>query len=193
METRIILLTALRRELAALRYAVPAARMQVIGPRAGKLHAIKALPEPGWLVVLAGLAGGLDPKLKAGDVVVDDSGKIFTSPEMVTAPAQKAELFARTGALAVDMEGDAVRAWAEAMRAKFLHVRAICDPADQVLDRGFIRLVTPTGGTRWVAAMGYALSHPLRIEAMMEIGKCSELALKNLARALPEIVAARAR
>jgi len=183
-ETRIILLTALRRELAALRHAVPATRMEVIGPGGGNLHAIEKLREPGWLVVLAGLAGALDPRLKIGDVIVDGGGKIFTSPNIVVSPAQKTEMFARTGSLAVDMEGDAVRAWANSMQAGFLHVRAISDRADQVIDPAYISLVTPSGGTRWAAAIGYAISHPARIAAMMRMAGESKLALQNLAREL---------
>lgn len=190
-ETRIILLTALRREMDLLRNAVPAAaRTHVIGPCARHLHAVGKLPEPGWLVVLAGLAGGLEPKLKSAAVVVDDGGKIFTAPGIIASPAQKAELFARTGALAVDMEGDTVRAWADSMQAKFLHVRAIGDTADQTLDANMLRLVTPAGNTRWAAAAAYAISHPLRIGPMMQIGNSSNRALTTLAYALPTIIAA---
>ena len=71
-------------------------------------------------IILAGLAGGLDPSLKIGDLIIDDCpandwlpstphrvGKIACSPTMLSTPADKQKLYAQTGALAVDMESPA--------------------------------------------------------------------------------------
>src|SRR5207253_3630838 len=82
------------------------------------------------LVVSAGFAGGLDPKLQVGDVVVaskvaepDDQhwrttlpmelgdricGRVLTARSLVGSPAEKRRLFRTTQAIAVDMESAAI-------------------------------------------------------------------------------------
>ncbi|MGD0541145.1 MAG: hypothetical protein ABSB33_06490, partial [Tepidisphaeraceae bacterium] len=76
-------------------------------------------------IILAGLAGGLDPALGIGDVVCDAPaqkpwldlplrrGRIYTTDHLVATVEEKERLFRETGCLAVDMEGAIVRGAAE--------------------------------------------------------------------------------
>src|SRR2546423_1871033 len=97
-------------------YRAPNLTVAAVGMRAKYLASVAA--EAAEVVILAGVAGGLAPELKCGDVVVEGFdglagarvGTIATAREVTSSPQAKALLYERTGALAVDMEGDAVRA-----------------------------------------------------------------------------------
>ena len=120
-------------------------------------------------IIMAGLAGGLDPILGIGDIVIDDCppgwipdlphriGKIVTSPTMVSTPADKQKLFEQTGALAVDMENEIVRAAALKIGVPFVSIRAISDTAARCARSGRVEIgqrirPTPPGGHRRDAA-----------------------------------------
>jgi hypothetical protein len=76
-------------------------------------------------IIMAGLAGALDPTLHDGEVVIDQPlvdtlqdarwrrGGIHTSDHLIATPAAKAALFESTGATVVDMETAKARAFAE--------------------------------------------------------------------------------
>jgi 4-hydroxy-3-methylbut-2-enyl diphosphate reductase len=150
---------ALRTEYAALVGRVPGAVLERCGM--GPERVRRWLPRLSELVpealVVAGVAGGLDPSLRPGDVVVasevrDERGRIVlraASPlvaelrrmgmrvhfgpmvscdKLVT--GQQRERLAKTGALAVDMESAAiVRAMSAAQRPPVAVVRVIVDTA----------------------------------------------------------------
>lgn len=101
------------------------------------------------LLVCAGFAGGLAPRLRVGDLVIAEN---FTSPEVlarvpggasvgalvtraapVETPAAKAALARECGALAVDMETAVVAEACRLAGVPLLAVRAISDPADTAL------------------------------------------------------------
>jgi hypothetical protein len=126
-----------------------------VGPIAIQLHAIgigaRQMPCPlnpdnTRCIIMAGIAGALDPSLRCGDIVMDAPagqapehlpfrfGKIHTSQQIVATPAQKAALFQRTGALAVDMETALVRPVADAAGIPLVGIRAICDTAGEAID-----------------------------------------------------------
>jgi adenosylhomocysteine nucleosidase len=115
-----------------------------------------------WLVeqrvdalVSFGLAGGLDPALRPGDVVVpatvrDDNyvyatdprvsarfgargGTLFAGAAVVSDVREKARLFRRTGAVAVDLESGAVARVAARHGLPFAVLRAVCDPAHRAV------------------------------------------------------------
>ena len=94
-------------------------------------------------LVSFGVAGGLDPKLRPGDIVRD---RIHDATAPVASPAEKARLFRDTGAVAVDMESEAIAKVARAAKARFAAVRAIVDPAERGLPRA-IR----ADGVDWLA------------------------------------------
>jgi len=103
------------------------------------------------LLICAGFAGGLDPRLAIGDLVVAENlttpdilararagapdlprcsfGSIISRAIPVESVADKAALFRETGALAVDMESEAVAAACRAAAVPLLVIRTISDPA----------------------------------------------------------------
>lgn len=151
-------------------------------------------------VIMAGLAGALDPSLAIGDLVVDDwpeqmappagskRGAIHASPRIAADPAEKARLFAHTEARAVDMESAAVRAWAGRQGAAFGAIRAISDRADQALDPAVLTMVDAWGRPR-PATIGRALlRHPRLIPQLVRLGVDSKRAARRLGQALREVV-----
>lgn len=87
-------------------------------------------------VILAGLAGGLNPELEVGDVLVqgeaDDGirrGVIFTADEIVDTSEKKRELRERTGADCVDLETRPIAEVCLRRLIPFVSLRAISDTA----------------------------------------------------------------
>jgi hypothetical protein len=153
-------------------------------------------------VILAGLAGGLDPELRVGDVVLHaiksgssvppiagvKFGRIHTAAAAVCTPAEKAALYVKTGALAVDMEGDAVRRWANEAHLRFFHLRAISDAADQSIAPAVLGLIDPMGNPIPAKVAAYLVRNPLRIRELRTLQANSKLALTRLSEALIELL-----
>jgi 4-hydroxy-3-methylbut-2-enyl diphosphate reductase len=138
MSGKLVIVTALRSEYAALHGQVPDATVERCGM--GPARVRQWLPRLSGLapgaVVVAGVAGGLDPSLRAGDVVVasevsDDKGRTvlrgaaplvaelrrmglrvrcgpIVSCDHIVNSREERERLAATGALAVDMESAAI-------------------------------------------------------------------------------------
>lgn len=96
------------------------------------------------LVIGSGFAGGLDPTLKTGELIVGENFSTATPPAGIRrvrliptdapldTPAEKARLRA-TGADAVDLESAALAAACTAAQAPLLVLRIISDAADEAL------------------------------------------------------------
>ena len=175
---------------------------QTITCRAIGIRAVK-MPPPEAVrgarcIILAGFAGALDPALKVGDVVLEDGplsvefagrrGCINTSRQIISTPKQKSDLFAQTGALAVDMEGDAVKAWAAEAGVPIIAVRAISDSAAQSLDPSLLRLVDSTGRPKPMALAKALLRRPALVGDLLRLRAASNLAGLNLGKAVCGIV-----
>lgn len=152
------------------------------------------------LVLMAGLAGALDPALAVGDLVVDDwpaslplpagvrRGPIHTDPRIAATPAQKASLFAQTKALAVDMENAPIREWAQQKGTEFGALRAISDRADQPLDPAVLKLVDPWGRPRPLAIARTLASRPALIPHLLRLGADSKTAARRLGQAIRQAI-----
>jgi adenosylhomocysteine nucleosidase len=175
-------------------------RIEVIGPKATK-WSTRILKECAG-VILAGVAGGLDPSLAVGDIVLSGSdgppwpklpyryGQIFTSDKIVSTPEEKKELFQRTGALAVDMEGEVVRQAASAAGVPMLTVRGISDTAQETVPPEVLNWVDAYGRVnRGAVAMGL-MKNPLLVPVAMRLGKQSKIAMERVAEVVAEIAAA---
>jgi len=127
-----------------------------VGPAAAakSIQLLLAQERPRMLIC-AGFAGGLDPRVRAGDVVVADNfstaelrgrareltgarphhffGPLVTRQDPVEAVDAKAALAAETGALAVDMETGAVAEACLRAAVPLLAVRAISDGPETAL------------------------------------------------------------
>ena len=171
-------------------------RLHVIGPGA---QALPDIDDNACAIVLAGLAGALDPSLQIGNVLIDAEPKIFSNHPIfgsaraarfvhqtrITATArEKAELFRRTGAAAVDMESEPVRQLAARMGLPLIILRAISDTADESLDPLIGTFVTPQGRTSLPRILLTLLRHPGLVFRLTSLQRSSVTAMASLAEAL---------
>lgn len=135
-----------------------------------------------------GMAGGLDPRLAAGSLVLPcevispegrvfhtaqewrervsvaigsrrvSGGRLLTCREPLASSQAKALAFRESGAVAVDMESAAVAEVASAGGLSFLAVRAIVDTAADALPRAAIAATTLDGSTVGIARLLGALA-----------------------------------
>ena len=173
--------------------------MYMIGMGASQLPAI----EPNRLrcILMAGLAGGLSPSLKIGDLVVDEQstfparieavrGEIHTSRTLVTTAQEKAKCHNENRAVAVDMENQIAREWAASMNVPFLGIRAISDRADQSLDLFIVNAIDEFGHVKPIRLAFGLLGRPTRVASLMRIARHAHRAGKRLGGAVAEIMAA---
>jgi nucleoside phosphorylase len=148
-------------------------------------------------VIVAGLAGGLDPSLRTGDVVVDPcpssldglrQGTVHTSARLVCTTADKAALFGSTGSACVDMETELVRAAAESGGAPFVAVRAIMDTAHEALSPELLALTDSDGRVRPLAVLRLLLRRPGSLKELMRLRRSSKIALRALGDAVRAVV-----
>ena len=171
--------------------------LHLIGIGAVGLKGIELDPSPDC-VIMAGVAGALDPRLRVGEVVIAGDGRIsgkhghraaiHTTAAMVSTARAKAELFASTGAAAVDMETGIVEQWAREQGIAFVAVRAISDAARQEIDPRVLTLVDQWGRPRLAAVAGSLLRRPWLVPPLIRLGRDSALAAQKLGMAVREIL-----
>jgi adenosylhomocysteine nucleosidase len=154
-------------------------------------------------IVSFGLAGGLDPTLRAGTVIVAESvtayGRVWPTDSslndrlggttghlclgldrVVAFADEKRRLSQETGASLVDMESGAVAVVAAAARVPFAVLRAICDPADRALPPA--ALVALDGAGRLAAARlaMSVLASPVQVMALFGLARDAAAARRAL-------------
>jgi uridine phosphorylase len=188
---RIIVLTAIKMEARAVTRSVgDAAEVHAIGVGAIRVPDLAGAR----LVVMAGLAGGLDPVLHVGEVVVDECSavdglpyrrvKFACSAAVVGSVEAKAELWRRTGAAVVEMEGERVRSLCQAAGVPYVGVRAISDAAGDAVDPAVLRFVDPFGSVRVGALMVGLMRRPASVRELRKLSRASGVALGALAEAV---------
>ncbi len=152
-----------------------------------------------------GLAGGLNPALTPGTIVVPGSvvtpsdrfetdaaltawlqggegGVIFGGDEAVATAAEKQALRARTGADAVDMESGAVATVARERGLRFAALRVICDPAEGDLPPAALVALDASGGIGIVRVLASVLRQPGQIPALLRLSGQAAAARQALMR-----------
>ncbi len=168
-----------------------------VGIKAG--HLPVKLPDHA-IIIMAGLAGGLDPSLNVGDILIDSlsdilppelsypHGPIHTADCVVSTPAERAALFAQTGARAVEMENTRVRAFAKAWQIPYIGIRAISDSASDTLNPAIARLVDDRGHVKPAALARELLRHPALAIELNQLRKVSTVAVTQLGVAVRALV-----
>lgn len=190
------------------------ATIQAGGDPARLRAALDEWPADGLRAVVSfGIAGGLDPALRPGDIVVcahiEADGRLPADPEIVRrvaaalngssdrvvvgglagsdvavmAVADKRALHARTGALAVDMESHVAAAYAARHVLPFAAIRVVCDPAERALPAFAASALTPEGEPDIRAVLGALLRGRARIGELIRLGRDSSAAFAALTRA----------
>jgi hypothetical protein len=175
-----------------------------VGLRASGLHHAEGLLEgrTPQVMILAGLAGALDPALGVGDLVVDQppflpalpisgvrNGAICSSDQLVATPDDKRRLHQDTGCLAVEMEGRSVSAFAARLGVPLLHLRVISDGADETLDPRFLTLVDADGRPHIRRALALIVRHPGALSALLRLQRSTATALDRLSNAMRQLAA----
>jgi adenosylhomocysteine nucleosidase len=140
-----------------------------------------------------GLAGGLDPALRAGDIVVPASvregehvhatdpvlaarfgrprGVLLAVGDVVADAAEKAALFAATGALAIDLESGAVARVAARHGVAFAGLRAISDPAGSTLPPAALLALDRQGSIVVLRVLAAVARHPGQVPALIALAR----------------------
>jgi adenosylhomocysteine nucleosidase len=172
--------------------------------------------KPSW-VISAGFAGGLDPRLKRGNILLVDSladieghrlsidikpspewlansrglhvGRLLTVDKLVRRPEEKRALGQAHDALAVDMESWAVGEVCRQDKVRFMAVRIISDTVDDELPADVERLMLQKNrASRLGAAAGAIWRRPSSIKDMYRLKEEALVATDKLAKFLTQII-----
>ena len=162
-------------------------------------------------LISIGIAGGLDPSLRPGDIIIGSgveteegvidcdpswcdrllaafpgarSGLVFGSAVAAATVAHKRALFQRRGALVVDMESGAVATAAAAAGLPFACLRVVSDPAGRALPLSALAGLGPEGDTRPLAVMAALARRPHDLPGLIRVGLDSKAGLSALGDAL---------
>ena len=153
------------------------------------------------LIIAAGFAGGLNPELKLGQMILDDSdlsehglnlsgtaalfhGKIHSASKVMVTPLDKASLRKESNADAVDMESSAVRSIARNHRIPMVALRVITDPYNEALPLDFNQFMNTAGSMRYGRLACHLLRNPSNISRLIQFQKKLNYAAQQLGKTL---------
>ncbi len=128
--------------------------------------------DPGW-------SGGLRRRLP--DAV---TGAIAGTPFVLQNASEKSRLYARTGALAADMESHIAAEIAQRRGVPFACLRAVADSAATELPAAALVAVTEHGTVDYRAVLFSLLKRPDQIGALLRVGRETRVAFASLFRCL---------
>jgi adenosylhomocysteine nucleosidase len=172
-----------------------------VGAAAAAAGAESLLAAGASALVSFGMAGGLDPALVPGALVLPAEvmtssgetfltaqawcmhltslsrsgpaarGRLLSTATAVVSSAAKAELHRRTRAVAVDMESAAIAAVAQRRRAPFVAVRAIVDEAAAAVPRAVLASTDADGDAAVVRLLHELLRHPQELSQVVRLSR----------------------
>ncbi|SCX81980.1 phosphorylase family protein [Thiohalorhabdus denitrificans] len=179
----------------------PAARVEVSGPgpQRGEAAARRLATEEVEALMSWGVAGGLDPALPAGTLILPERlhapaeppvdaawrsrlqgalaprlpvspGPLLHAGEVAAPPALKADLYRATGATAVDQESGPVARVAREAGLPFVAVRVVADPAGRGLPRVAQAALRPDGTLHGAGLLRALLREPAALPGLAALG-----------------------
>jgi len=171
-----------------------------------QLRALLTVFDPSTIrgVISFGVAGGLDPSLKSGDVVVATEvlsgdtrwlaglalneeliasvvrGGLAGVERVIAARDGKAALRLETGAAAVDMESHIAAAYAAEAELPFAALRVISDPATRALPALAMSAIKPNGDIDLRKVLRGVARNPMTLRALVSTGIDFNRALRSL-------------
>jgi adenosylhomocysteine nucleosidase len=163
------------------------------GTPEGAFRAAEKLLDQGATALISfGFAGGLDPALRAGTVVIPTSvlanGDVYAADPILAAQfggltphrlmagtaiaadvVRKRRLHAATHAHAIDLESGSVASVARSRGVPFVAVRAISDAADQNLPPAALLALNAQGSVNLIRVGGSLLRHPGQLPALLRL------------------------
>jgi adenosylhomocysteine nucleosidase len=156
-------------------------------------------------LVSFGLAGGLDPTLRAGTIIVPtrvirNEESYYADPELmhrlggatphvsfatdhvVAKPAIKRQLYETTGAAALDLESGAVAHVASVRRLPFAVLRAICDPAERCLPAAALGALDAQGAIAVWRVLVSLAADPRQLPQVLHLAADAAAARRSLRR-----------
>ncbi|MFP4615628.1 MAG: hypothetical protein ACLFRB_07100 [Thiohalorhabdus sp.] len=169
------------------------------GPQRGEAAARRLAVEGVEALVSWGVAGGLDPALPAGTLILPERlhvpgeatvdaawrsrllgalvprlpvspGPLLHAEEVTGSPAIKADLFRATGAAAVDQESGPVARVARQAGLPFVALRVVVDPARRGLPRAAQAALRPDGTLHRPGLLGALLREPAALPGLAALG-----------------------
>ena len=185
------------------------ARVEVGGGTAAGAEAAahRLIGQGARALVSFGLAGGLDPMVRPGAIVVAETvvtrgqslvtdvdlneqlggGTAHTllgADGIAVSVAAKRHLFVATGCAAVDMESGAVALAAAASGLPFGVLRAICDPAERDLPPAALCAVSDAGAIGLLRVVASVIAGPRQLPALLALGRDAAAARRALVERL---------
>ncbi len=175
------------------------------GTPRGAAHAAEQLVREGATALISfGLAGGLNPALPPGTLVVPASvitpsrtyptdpalcarlggprHTLFAGVILAVTKAEKSSLHEAFQADAIDLESGAVAAVAAAHNLPFAVLRAICDSSETSLAPAPVTALSATGAIAPLRVAASLLAHPGQISALIRLARDAAAARRALAR-----------
>ena len=109
-------------------------------------------------------------------------GALLGLDRMLSSPTEKADAFARSGALAIDMESHHVARAAAERGLPFIAVRAVSDQAGETLPAILASFVDAEGQTKMSAVLAALIFRRVRIGELLQAGRASKRAHQALFR-----------
>lgn len=181
------------------------------GTAAGAQAVARRLIEQGATALVSfGLAGGLDPALRPGTLIVPTAvhtggrdipadpalsaqlggatpHRLLGAAAIAASSADKQRLWESTGAAAIDLESGAVAEVAAQHGVPFAVQRAICDPADRDLPPAALAALDRKGAIGMMRVLTSLLAHPMQLSALLALAADAARARRALVGRVAEM------
>jgi adenosylhomocysteine nucleosidase len=174
-------------------------------PLGARRMALRLVEDGARALISFGLAGGLDPALAPGALLLPravlsqdsefpcDEGlcsalegeripRLLAGHTIVATAAEKQRLWRETGAGAVDLESGAVAEVAAAHGLPHAVLRAVCDPATRDLPTAAVLALNEQGRIAPIKMAGILAHHPAQVIGLIALGLDAARARKALVR-----------